>query len=120
FFFFSSRRRHTRSKRDWSSDVCSSDLNLDIANIPEQEFDSPLGEGTGAAVIFGVTGGVMEAALRTCYYLVTGRNPDADAFYAVRGMNGWREASFHLNGSVIRVAIARVLGNARKVRAPLR
>src|SRR5699024_6339076 len=95
-------------------------MNLDIANIPEQEFDSPLGEGTGAAVIFGVTGGVMEAALRTCYYLVTGRNPDADAFYAVRGMNGWREASFHLNGSVIRVAIASGLGNARKLIEALR
>ena len=59
-------------------------------HLPEEEFDSPLGSGTGAAVVFGATGGVMDAALRSAYYLVTGENPDPDAFTAVRGMDGWR------------------------------
>lgn len=95
-------------------------MNLDIPSIPEQDFDHPLGEGTGAAVIFGVTGGVMEAALRSCYYLVTGKNPDADAFYAVRGMDGWREASFNISGQPVKAAIANGLGNARKLVEALR
>ena len=69
-----------------------------IENLPEEEFDSPLGTGTGAAVVFGATGGVMDAALRSAYYLVTGRNPNADTFRAVRGMDrdGWKEASFNI------------------------
>ena len=54
---------------------------IDPAVLPETPFDTPLGTGTGAAVIFGATGGVMDAALRSAYYLVTGKNPDADAFY---------------------------------------
>ena len=67
---------------------------IDPAALEESSFDSPLGSGTGAAVIFGATGGVMDAALRSAYYLVTGENPDPDAFTAVRGMQGWKEASF--------------------------
>ena len=58
---------------------------IDPAALEESSFDSPLGSGTGAAVIFGATGGVMDAALRSAYYLVTGENPDPDAFTAVRG-----------------------------------
>ncbi|MEG2433949.1 MAG: [Fe-Fe] hydrogenase large subunit C-terminal domain-containing protein, partial [Acinetobacter sp.] len=58
-------------------------LNIDVAALEETYFDSPLGSGTGAAVIFGATGGVMEAALRSCYFLATGENPDPDAFYKV-------------------------------------
>ncbi len=81
--------------------------------LEEEPFDDPLGEGTGAGVIFGTTGGVMEAALRSAYYLVTGKNPDADTFRAVRGLNGWKEASFDLNGETIRVAVASGLGNTR-------
>ena len=64
-------------------------LNIDIYSLPEDDFDSPCGDGTGAGVIFGATGGVMEAALRTCYKLATGENPDPDAFYGIRGMDGW-------------------------------
>ena len=67
---------------------------IDPSALEESGFDSPLGSGTGAAVIFGATGGVMDAALRSAYYLVTGKNPDPDAFTAVRGMQGWKEASF--------------------------
>lgn len=90
-------------------------LNIDVTKLPEEDFDSPLGQGTGAAVIFGATGGVMEAALRSCYALVTGENPDADVFSNVRGMDGWREATFTIQGAELKIAIANGLGNARKL-----
>ena len=85
-------------------------------HLPEEEFDSPLGSGTGAAVVFGATGGVMDAALRSAYYLVTGENPDPDAFTAVRGMDGWKEASFTIpTAGEVKVAVVSGLGNARKL-----
>ena len=90
------------------------------AALPEEPFDRPLGTGTGAAVIFGATGGVMEAALRSASYLLTGRNPEPDAFRAVRGMQGWREAEFTLTGTTVRVAVANGLGNARQLMEALR
>ena len=74
-----------------------------------------MGEGTGAAVIFGATGGVMEAALRSAYYLVTGQNPDPEAFSAVRGADGWRERTFDMDGTPVRVAVASGLANAAKL-----
>ena len=87
---------------------------VNVKDLPETPFDSPLGSGTGAAVIFGATGGVMDAALRSAYYLVTGTNPPADAFTAVRGMKGWKEASFEVPGAgTVRVAVASGLGNTR-------
>ncbi len=88
---------------------------IDISTLKNDPLDSPLGEGTGAAVIFGTTGGVMEAALRSAYYLVTGSNPEPDAFKAVRGRDGWREAEFEIAGTVLRIAVASGLGNARKL-----
>lgn len=57
----------------------------------------------------------MEAALRSAYYLVTGKNPDPDAFYAVRGMEGWKEAKFDVAGTEISVAVAHGLGNTRRL-----
>lgn len=85
-------------------------------DIKEAEFDSPLGIGSGAGVIFGVTGGVMEAALRSAYFLVNKKNPDADAFKDVRGLDGYREGSFDFgNGVVVKVAVAHSLSNARKL-----
>lgn len=90
-------------------------LNIDVYGLPEDHFDSPCGEGTGAAVIFGTTGGVMEAALRSCYYLATGQNPDPDAFHGVRGMDGWKEAAIDINGTEVKVAVVSGLGNARKL-----
>ena len=81
--------------------------------LPEEEFDSPLGSGTGAAVIFGATGGVMEAALRSAYFLITGENVDADAFKDVRGLWGWRDAKFMAGDIEVKVAIASGLANAR-------
>ena len=88
--------------------------------LAEAAFDQPLGTATGAGVIFGATGGVMEAALRSAYYLVTGNNPDPDAFRAVRGMDGWREATFDLAGTPLRVAVASGLGNARRLMEAIR
>lgn len=86
------------------------------ADLEEAEFDSPLGTGTGAAVIFGATGGVMDAALRSAYYLVTGTNPDADAFQKVRGDRPWKEAVFSIPGAGdVRVAVVSGLGNTRRL-----
>ena len=91
-------------------------FHVNVPELKEESFDSPLGSGTGAAVIFGATGGVMDAALRSAYYLVTGSNPPADAFTAVRGMKGWKEARFDVPGAgTVRVAVASGLGNTRKL-----
>ncbi|MDR3036895.1 MAG: [FeFe] hydrogenase, group A [Coriobacteriales bacterium] len=88
---------------------------IDVKNIAEEDFDTPLGIGTGAGEIFGATGGVMEAALRSAYFLVTGSNPDPDAFAQIRGVEGWKEATFDLAGTPVRVAVASGLGNAEKL-----
>ena len=77
-----------------------------------------MGDYTGAGVIFGATGGVMEAALRSAYYLVTGENPAPDAFRGVRdtgtaGERQWREATFEIQGTPVRAAVVSGLGNAR-------
>ena len=82
--------------------------------LPEMEFDSPLGTGTGAAVIFGTTGGVMDAALRSAYHMVTGKNPDADTFREIRGSKPWKEAVFTIPGAgEVRVAAVSGLSNVR-------
>ena len=87
---------------------------IDPSDLEEMEFDSPLGTGTGAAVIFGATGGVMDAALRSAYFLVTRRNPDADAFAEIRSGNPWREAVFNIPGAGdVRVAVVSGLANTR-------
>jgi len=83
--------------------------------LGEENFDNPLGESTGAAVIFGATGGVMEAALRSAYFLVKGENPNPDAFSNVRGMNGWKEAEFDLDGTVLKVAVVSGLNNTARL-----
>ena len=88
---------------------------MDPASYEDRALDRPLGFGTGAGVIFGTTGGVMEAALRSAYFLVVGENPAPDAFKEVRGCDGWREAIFDLNGRELRVAVAHGLANAGKL-----
>jgi len=88
---------------------------LDPAFVGEEPLDSPLGTHTGAGVIFGATGGVMEAALRTASYVLTGENPDPDAFSAVRTGPGLREATFEIAGTPVRCAVVSGLGNARKL-----
>ena len=64
--------------------------------LKNEEFDEIFGEGSGAGVIFGATGGVMEAALRSAYFLLTGENTDVDAFKDVRGFKNWKEAKFDI------------------------
>ena len=88
--------------------------------LKETPFDEPLGIASGAGQIFGITGGVMEAALRTAYFKLTGTNPDPDAFKNVRGLDGWKEAEFEINGKTLHVAVASGLGNTRKLITALR
>ena len=88
--------------------------------LKEVPFDDLMGESTGAGVIFGVTGGVMEAALRTAWAVVEGKNPDADAFRPVRGSDGRREADFVLGGKTLKTCTVSGLGNARKLMEDLR
>jgi NADH-quinone oxidoreductase subunit G/NADP-reducing hydrogenase subunit HndD len=88
---------------------------VDFTSLTENEFDTPLGISTGAAAIFGVTGGVTEAALRTVYEVVTGQELTNVEFTAVRGLNGIKEAIIDLDGKSIKVAVAHGLGNARKI-----
>lgn len=84
-------------------------------DLKEEHFDEIFGEGSGAGVIFGATGGVMEAALRTAYFMLTNRNPNTESFRKVRGMDGWKEAVFEIEGIAVKVAVASGLGNTRKL-----
>ena len=93
---------------------------VDVSSLPEEDFDQPLGTATGAGVIFGATGGVMEAALRSAHFLLTGKNPDADAFTEVRGLQGWKDASYQIGSIKLKVAVTSGLGNARKLLEALR
>jgi len=86
---------------------------IDFPNLQDENFDEPLGISTGAAVIFGATGGVMEAALRTAYEVVTGKTLDNLDFEQVRGMQGIKEAEIDLDGTKLKVAIANGLANAK-------
>ncbi len=93
---------------------------VQVDALPEEDFDQPMGVSTGAGVIFGASGGVMEAALRSVYFLATGKNPDVEAFKDVRGRDGWREATFMVGEKPVRVAVASGLANARKLVEALR
>ena len=83
--------------------------------LPDEQYDNPLGEGTGAAVIFGTTGGVMEAALRTAVKEITGENPADPEFTEVRGMDGIKEATYSVGGLDIKVCVASGTKNAKAV-----
>jgi iron-only hydrogenase group A len=122
---------HWKDKKGWSNDDAFYDVDyvlttrelarmfkesgIQFSGLPAEEFDSPIGESTGAAVIFGATGGVMEAALRTVYEVVTGKPLANINLTAVRGMEGIKEAEVDLNGTKVKVAVAHTLGNARKL-----
>ncbi|MCF0103932.1 MAG: iron hydrogenase small subunit [Eggerthellaceae bacterium] len=118
------------------------ELNIDITQLDETPFDSPLGESTGAGTIFGASGGVMEAALRSSYSMVTGENPPDEFFHEVRARahkegesdedlglvttvdekgieRHWREAAFELEGNEIKVAVANGLGNTDALMAAI-
>lgn len=88
---------------------------LDFKHLPEDSYDSPLGTGTGAAVIFGTTGGVMEAALRTVADVLTGENLQAVDYNDVRGMEQTREAELTIAGNTVKIAVVHTLASARKI-----
>lgn len=88
---------------------------VDFASLPDEEFDPALGISTGAGVIFGATGGVMEAALRTAHFLATGKELEKLEISGIRGMKGIKEGSIVLNGKEIRFACAHGGANARKL-----
>ncbi len=88
---------------------------IKFRDLPDEEFDNPFERATGAGVIFGATGGVTEAALRTVYEIVENKPLDKVEFTAVRGTEGIKEATVTLGGKDVRVAIAHGLGNARKL-----
>jgi NADP-reducing hydrogenase subunit HndD len=88
---------------------------IDFVNLPDEEFDPMLGDSTGAAVIFGVTGGVMEAALRTVADVLTGQDMDKIEYEDVRGLEGIKEATVDIAGMEIKIAIAHGTANAGKL-----
>ncbi len=89
--------------------------NIDFNALPNEEFDNPLGESSGAGVIFGTTGGVIEAAVRTAYEIQTKKELPRLDFDELRGMEGIREATIDFDGLPIKIGIAHGLGNARKL-----
>jgi len=88
---------------------------IEFTELPDEDFDEMLGDSTGAGVIFGATGGVMEAALRTAYEVVTGKTLEKVEFEAVRGLEGIKEATIDLEGTEITVAVAHSTGAASKL-----
>ncbi|NTW71463.1 MAG: 4Fe-4S binding protein [Eubacteriaceae bacterium] len=93
---------------------------LDFENLPDSDFDNPLGESTGAAVIFGATGGVIEAALRTAYEWLTKETLESVDFKDLRGLQGIKEATVKINDLDVKIAVASGLGNARKLLEEIR
>jgi NADP-reducing hydrogenase subunit HndD len=89
--------------------------NIDFIALPDEDFDQPMGESTGASVIFGTTGGVIEAATRTAYEVFTGKKLDKVDYNELRGLDGVRSATVDFNGTKINIGIAHGLGNARKL-----
>ena len=94
--------------------------NIKFMSLPNEEFDAPLGESTGAGVIFGTTGGVIEAAVRTAYELYTGKDLPKVDFHELRGMEGIRKATIDFNGLPLNIGIAHGLGNARQLLEEIR
>ena len=90
-------------------------VGLNFLSLPDEDFDDPLGRSTGAAVIFGATGGVMEAALRTAVEVLTGEERSNLDFKEVRGTQGIKEAVYNVAGMDVNVAVASGLSNARKL-----
>ncbi len=96
------------------------ETNINFMQLSDEDFDAPLGESTGAAVIFGASGGVMEAALRTAYEIQTGKTLENVNFEGVRGIENLKEATIDVDGFQLKVAVAHSLGTARKLMNDLR
>lgn len=93
---------------------------IEFENLPDSEYDKPLGETTGASVIFGTTGGVIEAAIRTAYEWMTGEELEKVEFEQLRGMDGFRKASVKVGDKELNIGIAHGLGNARELLEEIR
>jgi len=91
------------------------EANINFNSLPDADFDNPMGESTGAGVIFGTTGGVIEAAVRTAYEIFTGKKLERIDFNELRGLDGIRTATVDFDGTKISIGIAHELGNARKL-----
>jgi NADP-reducing hydrogenase subunit HndD len=94
--------------------------NIDFNSLADEDFDRPMGESTGAAVIFGTTGGVIEAAVRTAYEIQTGKTLAKVDFQALRGLESVRSATVDVDGFGLKIGIAHGLGNARKLLEDIR
>ena len=102
--------------QDYRAASVFKEAGIDFINLPNENFDNPFGESTGASVIFGATGGVAEAALRTVFEIISGQDLDAIEFKAVRGTYGIKEALIELpDGRTITTAVVNGLSNARKL-----
>lgn len=88
---------------------------IDFEDLPQDQFDNPLGESTGAAAIFGTSGGVMEAALRTAYFKLSGKELDNLEFESIRGDGSVKEASIEVNGLKLNIAVVNGIGNVKPV-----
>ncbi len=106
------------STRELAKLIKLKDINL--ADLPESDFDDPLGESTGAAVIFGSTGGVIEAAVRSAYELHTGKPLPKLDFEELRGFEGIRIAEIDVDGLMLKIAVAHGLGNAKVLMEEIR
>jgi NADP-reducing hydrogenase subunit HndD len=106
------------STRELANLIKQANLEFDV--LPDEDFDHPLGESTGAAVIFGTTGGVIEAAVRTAYEIHTGKKLPRLDFNELRGLEGIRSATIDFDGLPISIGIAHGLGNARKLLEDIR
>lgn len=89
--------------------------NIDFKTLEETEFDSPMGEATGSGAIFGTTGGVMEAALRTAYEMLTGNKLENLEYQEVRGKAGIKKATVKIGDKEVKVAVAHGLSNAKEI-----
>lgn len=88
---------------------------IDFNDLPEDDFDNPLGESTGAAAIFGTSGGVMEAAIRTAYFSLTGAHLGNLEYESVRGLEGIKESEININGFKLKVAVVNGIGNVQGI-----
>jgi len=88
---------------------------LDLASMSGEPADTPFGDRSSAGKLFGASGGVMEAAVRTAHYLITGKELDLPRINAIRGLDGIKEASVNVAGTEVKVAVVSGLGNARKL-----
>ncbi len=95
-------------------------FNIDFKNLPDSEFDNPLGESTGAGIIFGRSGGVMEAALRTAADFITGKDLKDIEYTKIRGLDTIKEAELNIAGNTVKVCVVHTLGEARKIMNQIR